>query len=104
MKIILSIIFTIIGLGILGVIFIYSGIYNVSAANKENGLMTWVLSTTSDNSVEHHAEGIKVPDLNNPAMIKEGFAHDKEMCQSCHGGPGKEETELDSQRLQKSLE
>ncbi|MFZ0455334.1 MAG: cytochrome c [Ignavibacteriaceae bacterium] len=94
MKIILTIIFTIIGFGILGVIFIYSGVYNVSAANKENGIMTWVLSTTSDNSVEHHAEGIKVPDLNNSAMIEEGFAHYKEMCQSCHGAPGQKETEL----------
>ncbi len=94
MKIILTVILTIVGFGILGVIFIYSGLYNVSAANKENGFMTWVLSTTSDNSVDHHAGGIKVPDLNNTAMIKEGFAHYKEMCQSCHGGPGQEETEL----------
>ena len=94
MKIFLTVILTLIGLGILGVMFIYSGVYDVSAANKENGFMTWFLSTTSDNSVEHHAEGIKVPDLNNPAMIKEGFAHYKEMCQGCHGGPGQEETEL----------
>ncbi len=94
MKIILSVIFTIVGLCILGVIFIYSGIYNVSAIKPETGISKWVLETTSDNSVEHHSKGIKVPDLNNPSMIKEGFAHYKEMCESCHGAPGKKETDL----------
>lgn len=94
MKIILSIIFTITGLCILGIIFIYSGIYNVSAIKPETGITKWVLETTSDNSVEHHAEGIKAPDLNNPEMIKEGFAEYKEMCESCHGAPGKKETNL----------
>lgn len=94
MKIFLTIVLTIIALAIFGLIFIYSGIYNVSAASKENGVMEWVLSTTSDNSVERHAGGIKVPDLNSASMIKEGFAHYKEMCQGCHGGPGLKETEL----------
>ena len=94
MKIILTVILTFAVLGILGVVFIYSGIYNVSAIRPETGISKWILETTSDNSVEHHAEEIKAPDLNNPEMIKEGFAHYKEMCQSCHGAPGQEETEL----------
>jgi mono/diheme cytochrome c family protein len=94
MKIILSIIFTFVGLAILGIIFIYSGIYNVSAIKPETGISKWVLETTSDNSVEHHAKGIKVPDLTDSEMIKEGFIHYKEMCQSCHGAPGQKETEL----------
>jgi mono/diheme cytochrome c family protein len=94
MKIILSIIFTIAGLGILGIIFIYSGIYNVSAIRPETGITKWILETTSDNSVEHHSKGIKVPDLDDSSMIKEGFARYKEMCESCHGAPGKKETEL----------
>lgn len=94
MKILLTIIFTILGLGVLALIFIYSGIYNVSAIKPERGISKWILSTTSDNSIEHYAKGIKVPDLNDSAMIKEGFEHYKEMCESCHGAPGKEETEL----------
>ena len=94
MKIILTVIFTFIVLAILGVIFIYSGIYNVSAIKPETGITKWVLETTSDNSVEHHAKGIQVPDLNDSAMIKEGFVHYKEMCESCHGAPGQKETDL----------
>ncbi len=94
MKIFLTIIFTIIILSVLGIIFIYSGLYNVSAAKPEHGISKWILNTTMDNSVEHYSKGIKVPDLNNPAKIQEGFAHYKEMCESCHGAPGKKETEL----------
>ena len=76
------------------IIFIYSGLYNVSAINEETGLMRLILNTTSDNSVEHYSKNISVPDLNDSLMIKEGFEHYNEMCVSCHGAPGKEETEL----------
>ncbi len=94
MKIFLTVIFTIIVFCIIGIIFIYSGVYNVSAANPENGITKWVLSTTSDNSVEHHAQNINVPNLNDPQRIKEGFLRYNEMCESCHGAPGKKETDL----------
>jgi len=94
MKIILSILFTFIGLGVLGIIFIYSGLYNVSAIKPETGISKWVLETTSDNSVEHHSKAIKAPDLNDSSMIKEGFVHYQEMCESCHSAPGKKETNL----------
>jgi mono/diheme cytochrome c family protein len=93
-KIILTVLFTIISLGVIGLVFIYSGSYNVSAMEPDSGLVHWVLETTSDNSVDAHSENIIVPELNKPEMIKEGIAHYKEMCESCHGGPGKEETEL----------
>ncbi len=76
------------------IIFIYSGLYNVSAINKETGITRWVLNTTSDNSVEHYSKDVSVPDLTSPSMIKEGFEHYDEMCVSCHGAPGKEESEL----------
>jgi mono/diheme cytochrome c family protein len=94
MKILLTIIFTIMGLGIIGIIFIYSGFYNVSAIEPETGISKWILETTSDNSVEHYSKDINVPDLSDSLTIREGFAHYKEMCESCHSAPGKEETEL----------
>ncbi|HKJ80729.1 MAG TPA: cytochrome c [Ignavibacteriaceae bacterium] len=93
-KIILPVVFTLIGLALIGYVFILSGSYNVSAMEPDSGLVHWVLETTSDNSVDAHSADIIVPELNKPEMIKEGIAHYKEMCESCHGGPGKEETEL----------
>ncbi|HKB85057.1 MAG TPA: cytochrome c [Ignavibacteriaceae bacterium] len=94
MRFFAGVVVTIVVIIIIGLIIIYSGWYNVSAANKEKGFPRWVLNTTMDNSVEKHAEGILVPALNSPEMIKEGFAHYNEMCKGCHGAPGKNETEI----------
>lgn len=73
---------------IFGIIYIYSGFYNVSVMSPDPGIMTWVFSTTSDNSVEHHAKNIKMPDLTDSTMIARGFVHYNEMCVGCHGAPG----------------
>jgi mono/diheme cytochrome c family protein len=94
MKIFWSIVITIAAEIGLALIVILTGWYNVSAIHQDKGMIKWALSTTSDNSVEFHAKDIKAPNLNDTSLIKLGFAHYKEMCESCHGGPGKEETEL----------
>ncbi len=73
---------------VFGIIFIYSGFYNVSVMSPDPGIMTWVLSTTSDNSVEHHAKNINMPDLTDSTMIAHGFDNYNEMCVGCHGAPG----------------
>jgi mono/diheme cytochrome c family protein len=94
MKILLSVLMTLAILLSFFLIYIYSGWHNVSAMNEESGLMKWIFSTTKNNSVESRIKDISVPDLKNSSMIKEGFEHYKEMCESCHGAPGIEETEL----------
>lgn len=94
MKTVLIIISTIIGLLLLSIIFIYTGWYNVSAMNQETGITEWYLNTARENSVEYRSKNINIPNLNDSSLIELGFAHYKEMCQSCHGTPGKEETEL----------
>ena len=94
MKILLTVLFTLLGLIVLSIIFIFSGIYDVSAMKPDTGIKKWVLETTSDNSVEHYSKDIRVPNLDDPNMVKMGLSHYKEMCESCHRGPGTEETEL----------
>ena len=94
MKIIISVLITLATLFVVSLIFIYSGWNNVSAINDENGIMKWVLNTTKENSIESRIEDISVPDLNDSNMLKEGFEHYNEMCVSCHGAPGSEQTEL----------
>ncbi len=88
MKILLTVLFTILGFIILGIIFIYSGLYNVSAMNQDKGIIKWVLETTSDKSVDHHSDDITVPNLNDSAKIEMGLSHYKEMCESCHQRSG----------------
>lgn len=94
MKILVSVLGTLIVLIIVCLIFIYSGWYEVSASSEESGMIEWVLNTTKNNSIESRIEDISVPDLNDSIRIKEGFEHYNEMCVICHGAPGKEETEL----------
>jgi cytochrome c553 len=91
MKIFLSVVITIIVIIIAGLIYIFSGTYDVSAANKDRGLSRWVLETTMENSVAHHAKDIQVPsNLGDSAYIWTGFNHYVRMC-GCHGGPDRME-------------
>ena len=46
-----------------GLIFTYSGFYNVAATIPHSAFMEWWLSTISDRSVQHQAKGISPPDL-----------------------------------------
>ncbi len=50
--------------------------------------MVWVLGTTADNSVEHHAAGIPVSPTYTSPDLAEGYEHYNEMCVMCHGAPG----------------
>ncbi len=79
---------------ILLVVFVYSGIYNVSTMSPDPGFLHWVFSRTSDNSAQHHSEGIAVPSLTDSAMIVEGFHHYNEMCVTCHGAPGVQRSDI----------
>jgi mono/diheme cytochrome c family protein len=73
-----------------GLAFIYSGIFNVSAANPDSGIKAWLLSTVTDNSVERHAKGIVAPPLTDSSLINTGLSHYREICVFCHGAPGTE--------------
>ena len=76
------------------IIFIYSGIFDVSAQGKENPLLHWLLTTTRERSITVHAAEIKVvPNLNDPALIMEGSNHYQEMCVECHRAPGLADSE-----------
>ncbi len=94
MKIFFSVVLTIAGLIILGLIYIYSGFYNVSAMEHENGITRWVLNTTRENSIDPRLKEIAAPNLEDQKMINRGLSHYKEMCADCHGAPGREKSEL----------
>ena len=76
------------------VIFIFSGAYNVSTSNHDNGFINWWLATGATRAVKHHASSITVPPLDDPALVQEGFMHYDNMCVECHGAPGKEPEEI----------
>jgi hypothetical protein len=89
MRVIIGFILCLIVLAIGGVIYIYSGMYDVSVANRDKGISRWILETTMENSVEHHARNVEIPSLDDSTMILKGYVHYSRMC-GCHGAPGRE--------------
>ncbi len=94
MKVIGTVITIAVILIIASLFFIYLGIYNVSALGPRGRLISWVLSTTMDNSVRRHAEGISAPQLTDPAMVRKGAGYYRASCAICHGAPGMAPTPL----------
>ncbi|MGD8568656.1 MAG: cytochrome c [Gammaproteobacteria bacterium] len=80
-----------------GVIYIYSGSYSVAATSKDSPLVSWILRTTRESSVETRAANVKPPaglSLSDPEEVKLGFKHYNEMCKGCHGAPGVKPAEV----------
>lgn len=95
MKFIIRALIVIVVIAAAGLIFLYSGAYNVSAMVPHNRLTLWMINTLKDNSIEHRSKDVKVPDnLNDTSLVRIGFSHYKEMCQGCHGAPGIEKSEI----------
>lgn len=97
-RTLLTVILTIVVLLILEaaacLLLVYSGAYNISTANHDNGVINWALDNGMTRSVARHAKGIKAPQLSAAGMIEAGFKDYEEMCVSCHGAPGVERDEI----------
>jgi len=74
--------------------FIYYGVFDVAATKKDSALVSWILSTTREHSIERRFGSISVPpdmsSLEKPEILQDGFEHYNEMCVVCHGAPGVE--------------
>ncbi len=70
--------------------FVYSGLYDHRASTPHSGVVHWLLSTTSHNSIERQANDISVPDLSDTALAHAGINDFDAMCVACHGAPGKD--------------
>src|SRR5260221_5299780 len=72
-----------------GLIFIYSGIYNVSAMGPDSPLVAWAVHKTFLESVAYHSKGlVPPPDLENPVNLRSGATFFRDNCAVCHGAPG----------------
>ncbi|HEY1992661.1 MAG TPA: cytochrome c [Gammaproteobacteria bacterium] len=76
------------------VAYAYSAIEDVAASRPEGAVTGWLLTTIRDRSIERRASGIKVPPLDDPKLIAEGFGHYHEMCTGCHLAPGIDSSEI----------
>jgi mono/diheme cytochrome c family protein len=74
-----------------GLLFLYSGLYDVAADVEHTGPVEWVLSTTQSRSVHRRAEEVRPPAWlaqPDPGVLRTGLVHYHEMCVTCHGAPG----------------
>lgn len=89
MKYILTVVATVAVIGIIAVVFPYTGFYNVGASEGHSGLEEWYLSTMSRRSIQARADEIVAPaTLTDSTTIALGAFAYHGMCQTCHGGPG----------------
>lgn len=75
-------------------LFVFSGLYNVSQLAPHNRVVRWIINKTKDRSIGSRAENIRVPPLDDNAMVVSGFKDYSAMCVKCHGAPGEEMGEL----------
>lgn len=88
MKTFLTFVGTLVALIVAFLIYIYSGLYNISAAVPHNAITRWIINKTVDNSVKYHAELIEAPDMNDTSLISMGYNEYTHSCIGCHGAPG----------------
>ena len=92
-TILLTVVTLIILVALGGLVFIYTGTYNVAATSRDNAILHWVLETTREESIDRRADDVIPPPnsvLSNPQTLRVGFEHYNEMCIVCHGAPGVE--------------
>lgn len=73
-----------------GLLFIYTGTFNVSATWKDPALLEWLLKETREISIKSHAKDIQENGIitGSQTQIENGFRSYREMCATCHSAPG----------------
>ena len=90
LKLIVLIILIGVGLGI----WVWSGQYDIGADSPHWKLTRQAIAALRERSIDTRAARIRVPGLDDPALVAEGAEHYSEMCTGCHLAPGMDESEL----------
>lgn len=94
MKVLIGFVLGIVAVIVGGIVFIYSGVYNVAAVDPHNPVVSWALEATMHRSVAARADGIAAPARFDEAQVRKGAENFSSMCAMCHGGPGVEPSEV----------
>lgn len=75
--------------GILGLAYMHSGLFAISAREPHTRFLWWVTETTKVSSIRRGASRLDAPpSLDDPELIAHGFELYRAHCVQCHGGPG----------------
>lgn len=90
---VIGVLFTLAVEALVAVLVVWTGAVPV-AATASNRFADRVLGYASMRSIRHHATAEANPVARDPAALKVGLEHYREMCVDCHGGPGAEPEEF----------
>lgn len=71
-----------------GLLFVWSGLFNVGASSGHWPVTQWFLHWAMRSSVRTYALGIDPRPLNHAALVQRGAGHYASGCVPCHGAPG----------------
>ncbi len=71
-----------------GILFMASGTYNIAADEPHLKPVRWLLTAGRTRSIEFRSRGIRVPNLRDPLLLRQGILLYRKNCQPCHGAPG----------------
>lgn len=93
MRFLYGVVAMLIVLCLAGTVFVFSGLYNVSAMEAHSDLENWAMHTTMHNSVEARAGDIEVPaDLMTDERVRQGAKGYDQLCAVCHLKPGQNDS------------
>jgi len=94
MRFLAGILFGILALGAAALAFVASGAFQVAAAVPPGAVETRLARFVLDRSVSKRAPKATNPLGRNADILREGGAHYREMCVTCHGAPGVDASEI----------
>lgn len=94
MKIIASVIASLLILVLAALAALYSGLFSVSASYPHGAVTEWLLHTAMAQSVRRHAREVPPAPARLAGREREGAVLYREMCAQCHGAPGVAPDEL----------
>jgi len=75
-------------------VWIWSGAYTIGADDPHWGVTERAISVLRNRSIQTHAQGVAVPNLDDPKYLGEGAEHYAAMCTGCHLAPGMHDSQL----------
>lgn len=72
---------------------VYTGVYDVSAADAHADVVRWTLDRAMHRSVASRADEVELPESFSQEQIAEGAEHYARTCEHCHGAPGRDPAE-----------
>ncbi len=94
MKFLLGIVCGLVLAALLGVAYVKSGRFDVSAQKPAGVVERELAEMGMDAWVDHNAPKVQNPRASDPAVLQQGLAHYKENCVVCHGVPGTRPSEI----------